>query len=360
MRRVAVENARMGMILARAVYDGSGTLILDAGTVLDAIHLPVLPRLEVKEIIVQDSRVDDVIIVPLISEETEAHAVRLLHQLMDANRGKLIEHIKLDIQSSDRVVKEIIQDFYSVFMGEINVEGCSSLGNYDYIHPVKVAGLSILIGKRAGYSKSDLTCLGISALLQNIGYIQVPQGVLTNLDPDEQSKSLEFQKHVEHGAKILRAQKDLDPRIIQGVLHHHERWDGSGYPQKLKADKISPFARIIAIASTYHSLISKHRNQQAYTPPEAAEYISAYSGELFDPELVSIFLRNVPFYPKGISVKLNTGEIGVVTDSNIGYIGRTKVRVCFGKDNVEVLKPYDLDMSRPENQNLTIAQILDY
>jgi HD-GYP domain-containing protein (c-di-GMP phosphodiesterase class II) len=360
MRRVAVENASMGMILARAIYDGSGTLILDAGTVLDAIHLPVLPRLEVKEIIIQDSRVDDVIIIPLISEETEAHAVRLLHQLMDANRGKLVEHIKLDIQSCDRVVKEIIHDFYSVFMGEINVEGCLSLGNYDYIHPVKVAGLSILIGKQAGLSKSDLVSLGMSALLQNIGYIQVPQGILTNLDPDEQSRSLEFQKHVELGTTILRAQKDLDPRLVQAVLHHHERWDGSGFPQKLKGEKISKFARIIGIAGTYHSLISKHRNQQAYTPPEAAEYISAYSGELFDPELVGVFLRNVPFYPKGISVKLNNGEIGVVTDSNIGYIGRTKVRICYGKDNVEVIKPYDLDMSKPENQNLTIAQILDY
>jgi hypothetical protein len=105
MRRVSVENAQMGMILARAIYDGSGTLILDAGTVLDAIHLPVLPRLEVREIIIQDSRVDDVIIVPLISEETEAHAVRLLHSLIDANRGKLLEHIKLDISSADRVVK---------------------------------------------------------------------------------------------------------------------------------------------------------------------------------------------------------------------------------------------------------------
>jgi HD-GYP domain-containing protein (c-di-GMP phosphodiesterase class II) len=360
MRRVAVENASMGMILARAIYDGSGNLILDAGTVLDAIHLPVLPRLEVKEIIVQDSRVDDVIIVPLISEETEAHAVRLLHQLVDSNRGKLAEHIKIDIQSTDRVVKEIIQDFYSVFMGEINVEGCSSLGNYEYIHPVKVTGLAILIGKRANLSKTDLCNLGISSLLQNIGYIQVPQGILSNLDPDEQSKSMEFQKHVEYGTKILRTQKDLDAKIAQAVYHHHERWDGSGYPQKIKGDQISLFSRIIAIASTYHSLVSKHRNQPAYTPPEAAEYISAYSDELFDPELVRLFLRNVPFYPKGISVRLNNVEIGIVTDSNIGYIGRTKVRICFSKDNVELQRPYDLDMSKPENQNLTIAQILDY
>jgi HD-GYP domain-containing protein (c-di-GMP phosphodiesterase class II) len=360
MRRVSVENAQIGQILARAIYDGSGTLILDAGTVLDAIHLPVLSRLEVKDIIVQDSRVDDVIIIPLISEETEAHAVRLLHQLMDSNRGKLLDLIKLDIPSVDRVSKEIIQDFYSVFMGEINVEGCFSLGNYDYIHPVKVAGLAVLLGRQAGYNRSELTTLGMSALLQDIGYIGVPQGILTNLDPDGQNESPEFRKHVEIGYQLLRRQKDMNPKILEAVAHHHEHWDGSGYPQKLKGEKISAYARIIAIGSSYHGLISSHRNQQAYTPPEAAEYISAYSGELFDPEFVRLFLKSVPFYPKGVSVKLNTGEIGIVTDSNLGYIGRTKVRVCYGRDSVEILQPYDLDLSMPANQNLTIAQILDY
>ncbi len=360
MRRVGVDNAQIGMILARAIYDGSGTLILDSGTVLDSIHLPVLRRLEVKDMIIQDERVDDVIIVPLISEETEAHAVRLLHRLMDSNRGKLLDLVKLDIPSVDRIIKEIIQDFYSVFMGEINVEGCLSPGNYDYIHPVKVAGLSILLGREAGFNRTDLTNLGMAALLQDIGYIGVPQGILTNLDPDAQNESPEFRKHVETGFKILRNQRDINPKVLEAVAHHHEMWDGSGYPQKLKGEKICAFARILAIGCAYHSLISTHRNQQAYTPPEAAEYISAYSGELFDPGFVRCFLKSVPFYPKGVSVKLNTGEIGIVTDSNLGYIGRTKVRVCYGRDNVEVPKPYDLDLSMPANQNLTIAQILDY
>jgi HD-GYP domain-containing protein (c-di-GMP phosphodiesterase class II) len=360
MRRVAVQNAQIGMILARGVYDGSGTLILDAGTVLDAIHLPVLPRLEVREVIVQDARVDDVLIVPLISEETEATAIRLLHRLIDSNRGILLEHMKLDISSVDRVVKEIIQNFYTVFMGEINIEGSLSMGNYDYVHPVKVAGLSMLIGQKAGFSRADLTSLGISALLHNIGYINVPQGLLTNLDPEAQSQSPDFRKHVDNGANILRYQKDLDPRIAEAVLHHHERWSGGGYNLGLKGDKISQFARIIAIASTYHSLISKRRNQEPYSPPEAAEYISAYSGELFDPKFVQVFISNVPFYPKGVSVKLNTGEIGIVTDSNVGYIGRTKVRICYSRNSLELPNPYDVDLSLAENQNLLISEILDY
>ncbi len=360
MRRLAVENAQLGMILARAVYDGSGNMILDCGTVLDTIHLPVLPRLEVKEIIVQDSRVDDVIIVPSISEETEAHAIRLLHKLMDSNRGILMEHVKLDVPSIDRVVKEMIQDSFNIFLGEINIEGCLSLGNYNYIHPVKTASLSILLGKRAGLSKSELVHLGIAALLMNIGYISVSQGVLTSLDPEAQAASPEFRKHVAFGAKLLKIHKDVDSRVCEAVAQHHEAWNGSGYPDKLKGMQISLGARIISVASTYHSLISNHRNRQAYTPPEAAEYISAYSGEYFDPEIVQIFMRNVPFYPKGISVRLNNGEIGVVTDSNIGYIGRTNVRIFYSRDMLEVPKPYDIDLSKPENQHLTIAEILGF
>jgi HD-GYP domain-containing protein (c-di-GMP phosphodiesterase class II) len=360
MRRIAVENAQIGMILARAIYDGSGSLILDTGTVLDAIHLPVLPRLEVKDIIIQDSRVDDLIIVPAISEETEAHAVRLLHKLIDANRGILIDHIKLDMASVDRIVKEIIQDSNNTFLGEINIEGCMSLGNFDFIHPVKTTSLSILLGKRAAMSHNDLTNLGKAALLMNIGYINVSQGVLTSLDPDAQAASAEFRKHVEVGSQLLKLQKDVDPRIVDAIAQHHELWNGGGYPNKLKGKQISLYARIISVASNYHSLISNHRNQKAYAPPEAAEYISAYSGEYFDPDIVQIFMRNVPFYPKGVTVRLNNGEIGVVTDSNIGYIGRTTVRIFYSRDMLEVPKPYDVDLSKPENQYLTIAETLGY
>jgi HD-GYP domain-containing protein (c-di-GMP phosphodiesterase class II) len=194
----------------------------------------------------------------------------------------------------------------------------------------------------------------------NVGYISVSQGVLTSLDPDAQAASPEFQKHVAVGAQLIKLQKDAEPKIVEAVAQHHELWNGSGYPNKLKGKQIGMYARIISVASNYHSLISNHRNLKAYAPPEAAEYISAYSGEYFDPEIVQTFMRNVPFYPKGVSVRLNNGEIGVVTDSNIGYIGRTNVRIFYSRDMLEVPKPYNVDLSKPENQHLTIAETLGY
>jgi HD-GYP domain-containing protein (c-di-GMP phosphodiesterase class II) len=348
------------MELARPVYDGRGTLLLDAGTILDSHHLPVLARLEVRNVLVQDPRVDDVIVVPFMSEETEAQAVRLLHRLLDGNRGSTVERVKLDLVAVDRVVKAMIQGFYSAFMGEIDSEGWLSLGTYDYVHPVKVAGLSLLVGKEVGHNRTDLAALGIATLLQNIGYTLMPQNILVNMEPSAQEGSQEFRKHPQLGHQIVRQQGDADDRIGEAILQHHERWNGSGYPGGLKGKAISPFARIIAIASAYHALVSRRPRQEPYAPPEAAEYIAAYSGEYFDPELVQIFLRSVPFYPKGVMARLSTGETGVVTNTNVGYIGRPVVRICCDRNGVDVAKPYDTDLTQPEQQDKVIVEVLDY
>jgi HD-GYP domain-containing protein (c-di-GMP phosphodiesterase class II) len=360
LRRISVDSAQMGMTLARDIYDTLGKLVLEGGTTLDVAHMPVLSRLEVGSIIVQDSRVDDVVIVPLIPEDVEAQAVRLVYSLLAGNQAGLPEHIKIDLQTVARIIKRMIQGFYSTFMGEINPEGCRSKGNFEYIHPVKVAELSMMIGKEAGLSRPELELLGEAALLQNVGYTLLPDGFITNLNVEAEEKSSEFRKHPEMGHRILSHQKDLDARIAEAVWQHHEQWDGKGYPQELKGDKISTFARIIAIARTYHALVSERRGQKPYSPPEAAEFIVAFSGELFDPALVQTFIRNVPLYPKGVMVKLSSGEKGIVTDSKEGFIGRPVVRICYGRNGMPVDKPYSVDLTGLDQQNRNIADILDY
>jgi len=262
--------------------------------------------------------------------------------------------------SVDRVAKAMVQGICSTFMGEINIEGSLSLANYDYIHPVKVAGLSLLIGKEAGYSRTDLMNLGMAALLQDIGYISVPTDILVNLSPTTEKDSLEFKGHPEFGHQLLCRYGDLNASVAEAVLQHCEMWNGTGFPRGLKGNKISAFACIIAVASAYHSLVSRRRGQQPYSPPEAAEFIVAYSGELFDPKLVQIFIENVPLYSKGVMVKLSSGEAGIVTDSNIGFIGRPIVRICYDRNGAEVEKPYDIDLADSEYQNKLVVETMEY
>jgi HD-GYP domain-containing protein (c-di-GMP phosphodiesterase class II) len=123
---------------------------------------------------------------------------------------------------------------------------------------------------------------------------------------------------------------------------------------------MSTFAKIIAIVDSYYTLVSKRPAKQTLLPHEAIEYIMAYSGDLFDTELVQLFARQVPLYPTGITVKLNTGEMGIIINANIGHIGRPFVRICYDKNGRELSEPNDMDLSGAKHQNILIVQVLDY
>ena len=95
-------------------------------------------------------------------------------------------------------------------------------------------------------------------------------------------------------------------------------------------------------------------------PHEATEYIMAYAGEQFNPELVELFVRQVPCYSTGLTVRLNTKEIGIISDTNPGAIGKPVVRVIYDEDSGKVSKPYDIDLSQVDYQHKLITEVMDY
>ena len=114
------------------------------------------------------------------------------------------------------------------------------------------------------------------------------------------------------------------------------------------------------MVDTYFELVSKRPDRSAYTPHEAVEFILAGSGELFDHELVQLFSRLVPLYPTGTTVKLNMGELGIVSDANLGHIGRPVVRVCFNRSAGMLAEPYDIDLAQPRHQRCLIVEVDPY
>ena len=117
------------------------------------------------------------------------------------------------------------------------------------------------------------------------------------------------------------------------------------------------------MADSYYEIVSKRPRGTEISglmPHEAVEYIMAFSGELFDPELVAIFSRQVPLFPTGVTVKLNTGEMGIISNSNLGHIGRPTVRICYDDQNRQINVPFDLNLAMPENQGRLIVQVMDY
>ncbi len=345
------------MVLARAIYDNGGYLLLGSGSKLDQESLHTLSIYGVGEVIIRDPRVADITVQPLVPPELEAEVTQRLRQLITESLGNAYIDDEL-LKDIEKAVYSMVRESFPAVVGEANVTGCLNLADYPYAQPTRVASLSMLIGKKAGYDVFELTKLGIAALLMNIGYVLVPPEAVQHPDSLQEKIRQDIPRHAQRGGEILSQCPHLGKDVMKAVEQHHERWDGSGYPARLKGTEICPFARIIAIADTYYELVSVQADRAEYMPHEAAEFILAWSGTLFDSEFVKIFSRLVPLYPTGMTVKLNSGEVGIIIDANLGYIARPVVRVCPTGSNGQ--RPYSINLSEAAYQDRLVVEIDPY
>ena len=362
--------AEAGMHVLVPVYDDSGQLLLGKGANLTENHLDGLDKRGILELIVEDPRLMDVFVSPLIPPEIEAEGVRALRRLAEEliaeREGRLIRPKDgriaglVDIR---KVSKAMSGHISNSIMGEPNLSGYAVSGGMNFTHPVRVALVSMLMGHIMGYSEMELVKLGEAAMLQNIGYLLISPDILRKIDQLTEAEEQEFRKHPQYSIDIVSRYQGISPEVSETILQHHERWDGSGYPQKKKGWDISPFAQLVAITDTYYTLISSTITRKAYSQSDAFEFIMSFSGELFDPDLVQIFAKHIPMYPTGAMVKLQTGEIGVVSETNTGYVGRPTVRVfqeLNPRDNtLMVAEPlYDMDMTTSTYQYKIVERIV--
>jgi HD-GYP domain-containing protein (c-di-GMP phosphodiesterase class II) len=201
--------------------------------------------------------------------------------------------------------------------------------------------------------------LGMGALLKDISNIFLPDGILgESVLSDDESRLV--REHPGRSYEMLTQYSEIKEGIANVVLQHHEQWSGNGYPRGLKGNQISKYAQIIALADVFSDLLVEHPGKQKCMTHEAIEYVMAASGDQFDPDLVESFVRKIPAYPNGLTVKLNSGEIGIVSDPNLGYIARPIVRITFELERGNLKKPYDMNLAKSEYQRKLISKVLEY
>ncbi|MEE8419716.1 MAG: HD domain-containing phosphohydrolase, partial [Dehalococcoidales bacterium] len=344
MRRISVQYAQPGMVLSMDVYDSYGNVVLPQGTRLTFDNVSAIGRMGGGELFFEDRRVDDVPVTPLMPARLEGDAARRLYALQNETEAALRNvtgNPVINSTPAEKAIYSMVEQYFPVVIGEANATGCYSLQDYNCIHPVQVASLSMLMGKKLGYKQAQLSELGMAALIENIGYLALPAGMMEEPTSLTKIEEHEVHQHSQYGYQILNDYSNISSEIIMIVLDHHERWDGSGYPRGIKGESIPVFSRILAITDTYYALVSRRPHRQSYLPHEAIEFIMAYSGELFDPDMVRLFTKLIPLYPTGIMVNLNTGERGIISNAMLGAVGRPIVRICYDKDLQEITKPFD-------------------
>jgi HD-GYP domain-containing protein (c-di-GMP phosphodiesterase class II) len=161
--------------------------------------------------------------------------------------------------------------------------------HYTLGHSTRVAQLSVAFGREIGLSQEELEELEIACLFHDVGKIKIPDSILLKKDKLNRSEEGEMKRHPEYGTEILSKAPSLS-KYIPPVRHHHERFDGNGYPDGLKGDKIPLLAAIIALADSFDAMTSERPYRDAFSEEEAIRKIKELSKKRFDPKLIELFL----------------------------------------------------------------------
>ena len=189
-----------------------------------------------------------------------------------------------------------------------------SKDEYTYLHSVAVCALMINLGRQIKLDEATIADLGTAGLLHDIGKMLVPDALLNKAGRLTDAEFSLMRTHAERGFELL---KDIDavPELALDVCrHHHEKIDGSGYPDNLSGPEISLAARMGAICDVYDALTSNRAYKEAWTPVEAITRMQSWDGH-FDPALLFSFMQSIDTYPVGLIVQLRSNRIGVVLDN---------------------------------------------
>ncbi len=204
--------------------------------------------------------------------------------------------------------------------------------NYAYNHSLSASIWSAAFGRNLGLPKNDIVSLSMGALLFDIGKIKLPAKLIIN--PKEYN-SIEYtlvKKHVEYSLEIVSSIEGIKDEIIQMVATHHERYDGSGYPNGLSKNNIPLFGKMAGIIDCYDAIITERLHAPALSPHEAVKNLYGWSGKDFQAELVEQFIQVVGVYPVGTVVELSDGRVGVVVSHNKVRRLRPRVMIVMNKD----------------------------
>jgi putative nucleotidyltransferase with HDIG domain len=219
------------------------------------------------------------------------------------------------VQQATKLVKDIADAILIAPELAIHVMGDKMGGEELYFHSLNVTMLSIMMARDLKLPHDVVGVLGVGAIMHDIGRKEVPDKILLKTEALTQAERNFYEMHCQFGVEIGQRMQ-LPPAALTIIREHHELYDGTGYPAKLKGESINLLARIVVIANYYDELCNPPALADALTPHEALSLMFAKYRSKFDPKLLQVFIRCLGVYPPGTIVQLSNGALGMVATVN--------------------------------------------
>ncbi|MFQ6083740.1 MAG: HD-GYP domain-containing protein [Candidatus Aminicenantia bacterium] len=219
--------------------------------------------------------------------------------------------------------------------------------DYLYAHSVNVSILATNLGLALGYDKAELIDLCTSALVHDIGMVKIPQEIIDKPKKLTKEEYDLVKKHPLYGLELLDNIKDLTKITSEVVYQHHEKIDGTGYPEGKSEEEISEHAKIVAIAEVYEALTHPRPfRSRRILPSEGVKMVVEEAGSSFEPKLLKVLLNYITCYPIGSFILLNNNEIGRVISANENLPLRPVIEIVFDAEGKSLEKPKRIDLAK--------------
>lgn len=213
------------------------------------------------------------------------------------------------------------------------------VNDYLYHHSIASSIWATILGRQIGLQREDLDIVATGAILLDVGKTQLPTEILEKPERLSKEEHEHMRRHVQFGLDILGRSGDVDGRVLDMVAHHHERHNGTGYPQGLKGTAIPVFGRIAGIVDAYDAMITPRPYAQLLSSFDALRKLRVLADVEFQSEIVEQFTRAIGVFPTGTLVELSTGEVGVVIQQN--RIRRLRPKIMIIMDaNKQILEEF--------------------
>ena len=237
--------------------------------------------------------------------------------------------------------------------------------DYTYNHALATAVWALVFGRHLGLDHVDLESLATGALLLDVGKTKIPSALLQNQDPLEADEFEEIRRHVEYGLQILEDTGNVDSSVEAIIRTHHERHDGSGYPDGLAGNDIPVFGRIAGIIDTFDAMTTVRPYAAAMSTYDVMRYLLDNADILFQAEIVERFIQVVGMFPTGTLVELNTGEVAIVMQQNSVRRLRPKVMLILDenkemREEFPIIDLRELPVEADDPDAVWIAHGLDF
>lgn len=277
----------------------------------------------------------------------------VLSMFQEARMGNAV-----NVENMNELVNDISESVSRNAQALIGLARLKTKDDYTYMHSVAVCAMMISLAKQLNLSDEEVREAGMAGLLHDIGKMAIGSDILNKPGKLTDEEFNAVKRHPEAGHEMLLKTGTMSHAVLDVCLHHHEKMDGTGYPDSLSGDQISLMAKMGAICDVYDAITSNRPYKAGWCPAESVKRMSEWTGSHFDEQIFQAFVRSIGIYPSGSLVMLKSGRLGVVVEQNEDSLLLPKVRVFFSSKSMNHIAPELLDLSKGDFQDKIVSREL--